>query len=150
MSLQQKLRPQVQQKLVLTPTLQQAIRLLQLTRLELQEEVSQELQTNPVLEESATVEEPAATLEAGVPADHAETDPLRATTTRSTWRSYFQDYLETNLKYRGTHVEGLRGGPRFERYLSAPESLSEHLEWQISLGKFTEREQEIARIIVGT
>ena len=52
--------------MVLTPTLQQAIRLLQLTRLELIQEASQELQTNPVLEESTTIEEPAgATLEAG-------------------------------------------------------------------------------------
>ena len=61
MSLQQKLSLKLQQKMVLTPTLQQAIRLLQLTRLELIQEASQELQTNPVLEESTTIEEPAST-----------------------------------------------------------------------------------------
>ena len=149
MSLQQKLALRLQQKIILTPTLQQAIRLLQLTRLELQEEVSQELQTNPVLEESATVEEPAAALEEGTTPDHAESDPLKTYDDKIDVESYFQDYLETNLKYRGTHVEVSEEGPDSERYLSAPESLSEHLEWQIGLGKFTEREKEIARLIVG-
>jgi len=48
------------QQLVMTPQLQQAIKLLQLSRLELQEMVSQELQENPALEE-APVEESQAT-----------------------------------------------------------------------------------------
>ena len=57
MSLQQKLSLKLQQKMVLTPTLQQAIKLLQLTRLELQTEVTNELLENPVLEEASTTEE---------------------------------------------------------------------------------------------
>jgi RNA polymerase sigma-54 factor len=44
------------QQLVMTPQLQQAIKLLQLSRVELQEMVSKELQENPVLEEGATEE----------------------------------------------------------------------------------------------
>src|SRR4029077_14204746 len=44
------------QQLVMTPQLQQAIKLLQLSRVELQEMISKELQENPALEEGATDE----------------------------------------------------------------------------------------------
>ena len=47
--LKQELR--LSQQLVMTPQLQQAIKLLQLSRLELMTTVQQELQENPVLEE---------------------------------------------------------------------------------------------------
>ena len=51
MGLEQKLSLRLSQRLVMTPTLQQAIKLLQMTRLELQDVVNQELVSNPVLEE---------------------------------------------------------------------------------------------------
>ena len=44
------------QQLIMTPQLQQAIKLLQLSRLELLETISEELQDNPLLEESQDVE----------------------------------------------------------------------------------------------
>jgi len=50
-ALEQKLSLRLSQRLVMTPTLQQAIKLLQMTRLELQDVVNQEMETNPVLEE---------------------------------------------------------------------------------------------------
>jgi len=50
-ALEQKLSLKLSQRLVMTPTLQQAIKLLQMTRLELQDVVNQELVSNPVLEE---------------------------------------------------------------------------------------------------
>ena len=40
------------QQLVMTPQLQQAIKLLQLSRLELQQAIREELETNPILEEA--------------------------------------------------------------------------------------------------
>ena len=51
MALEQKLSLRLAQKLVMTPSLQQAIKLLQLTRLELETVLNQELVDNPVLEE---------------------------------------------------------------------------------------------------
>jgi len=151
MSLQQKLSLKLQQKIILTPTLQQAIRLLQLTRMELQQEVIQELQINPVLEENTTIDDadPAALEAARELPENAEADPLKTYDEKIDVESYFQDYLETNLKYRGTRVEVSDEGPDTERYLSAPESLSDHLEWQVGLSKLTGREQDIARIIIG-
>ncbi|HQR68748.1 MAG TPA: RNA polymerase factor sigma-54, partial [Thermoanaerobaculia bacterium] len=67
MALEQKLSLKLSQRLVMTPTLQQAIKLLQMTRLELQDVVNQELVSNPVLEEQdpeatpAPDEDPSAT-----------------------------------------------------------------------------------------
>ena len=53
MALEQKLHLKLAQKLIMTPSLQQAIKLLQLSKLELQEVLNQELLENPLLEESA-------------------------------------------------------------------------------------------------
>ena len=52
MSIQQKLHLKLGQKLVMTPSLQQAIKLLPLARLELQNYLAQEMQVNPLLEEA--------------------------------------------------------------------------------------------------
>ena len=50
MALEQKLRLKLAQRLVMTPSLQQAIKLLQLSRLELEETLSQEILENPILD----------------------------------------------------------------------------------------------------
>ncbi len=151
MSLQQKLSLKLQQKMVLTPTLQQAIRLLQLTRLELVQEVSQELQINPVLEDATTIEEPvsAPSEEEAALRETAEENPMDKYEEKIDVESYFQDYLETSLKYRGTQRESPEEAPDTERYLSAPESLAEHLEWQVSLSRLSPTEREVAQVITG-
>jgi len=58
--LEQKLSLKLSQRLVMTPTLQQAIKLLQMTRLELQDVVNQEMVANPVLEEDEPADVPTA------------------------------------------------------------------------------------------
>ena len=66
MALEQKLHLKLSQKLIMTPSLQQAIKLLQLSKLELQEVLNQELLENPLLEETAEeVKRVAATIEPG-------------------------------------------------------------------------------------
>ncbi|MGA9752195.1 MAG: RNA polymerase factor sigma-54 [Acidobacteriota bacterium] len=151
MSLQQKLSLKLQQRMVLTPTLQQAIRLLQLTRLELVQEVSQELQINPVLEDATTIEEPvsAPSEEEAALRETAEENPMDRYEEKIDVESYFQDFIETSLKYRGTQRESPEEAPDTERYLSAPESLAEHLEWQVSLSRLSPTEREVAQVIIG-
>src|SRR5258706_14107111 len=56
MALEQRLNLRMAQRLVMTPSLQQAIKLLQLSKLELAEEIAQELVENPVLEEQDEIE----------------------------------------------------------------------------------------------
>ena len=89
MGLEQKLSLRLSQRLVMTPTLQQAIKLLQMTRLELQDVVNQELVSNPVLEEqdpesAATPDEDSGAAETrerelaespGTGTDNADIDP---------------------------------------------------------------------------
>ncbi|MED5559911.1 MAG: RNA polymerase sigma-54 factor, partial [Acidobacteriota bacterium] len=66
MALKQKLALQLQQRLVMTPALQMAIRLLQLNRLELENVLQQEMVDNPMLEEREGPEE---SVDIAVPAD---------------------------------------------------------------------------------
>ena len=75
MGLEQKLSLKLSQRLVMTPTLQQAIKLLQMTRLELQDVVNQEIVANPVLEEEEPSAEAAAEAEAGEGVERAEDAP---------------------------------------------------------------------------
>ncbi len=57
MALEQKLRLKLAQRLVMTPSLQQAIKLLQLSRLELEETLAQEILENPMLDVEESTEE---------------------------------------------------------------------------------------------
>ena len=57
MAMEMRQQLKMTQQLVMTPKLQQAIKLLQLTRLELQDVVRQELEENPLLEETLEVDE---------------------------------------------------------------------------------------------
>ena len=70
MALEQKLSVRMSQRLIMTPSLQQAIKLLQMSKLDLVEEIQQELLENPVLEEAQ--EEPPTT------AESTEAEPVRA------------------------------------------------------------------------
>src|SRR5260221_11267515 len=69
MALEQRLSVRMSQRLIMTPSLQQAIKLLQMSKLELVDEIQQELNENPVLEEA---------LEEGPAAERAENEPAPA------------------------------------------------------------------------
>ena len=58
MALEIKQSLKLTQQLIMTPQLQQAIKLLQLSRLELLTAINQELETNPILEESLEDQDP--------------------------------------------------------------------------------------------
>src|SRR5213595_3295813 len=95
MALEQKLHLKLSQKLIMTPSLQQAIKLLQLSKLELQEVLNQELLENPLLDEvgEETKQEEAETEEeakAAEPAKEKEKDSFD----EIDYDAYFQDYLE--------------------------------------------------------
>src|ERR1700693_1534377 len=77
-----RLELKLQQKLIMTPQLQQAIKLLQLSRLELVQSVSQELIENPVLEEVPPESADEAPAEEGesVPETQTTSEPLSEST----------------------------------------------------------------------
>src|SRR3954464_7323585 len=112
MALEQKLSLKLSQKLVMTPSLQQAIKLLQLTRMELETVLNQELVENPVLEEreeTPETEEQQPNEEPPVEAKKDEIDHQEAMGDIDL-EAYFNDYWESN-SYQGQQVLGIPEAP---------------------------------------
>ena len=121
------------QRLVLTPALQQAIKLLPMTTLELVDMLNQEVVENPLLEEI-----PAEELQS--PEAPAQTEkqeiqvPERDSSDSwedSDYEYFFGDYLDDG--YRPSVPRDFRELPPIENTLPAQSSLADHLTWQLSL-----------------
>ena len=147
MSIQQKLHTKLVQKLILTPSLQQAIKLLPMSTLELADMLNQEMVENPLLEEVPTEElQPAEQQQQ----DKAAEQP--AAEKPDTWDDadyeyFFGDYLDDG--YRSRTPSEVKELPPIENTLSSSASLSDHLLWQLSLGTDNEQVKEIGSAIIG-
>jgi len=148
MALEQKLSLKLATRLVMTPSLQQAIKLLQMTRMELEGVLEQELVENPVLEE---VEEISVGAEAGqldVPAPAAEEgdgdapDPLA----EIDLDAYFGD--DGDGTGAGREIE-IREAPPLENTLTREPDLYEHLLWQVKMSDLAPRQRQIAELVIG-
>src|SRR6478672_67083 len=150
MSIQQKLQARLSQKLILTPSLQQAIKLLPMTTLELAELLNQEMIENPMLEEQPLDEAP--TPEAAV-AEAAEAEPEKKLDEKGdTWDDadyeyFFGEYLEDGYRGAKPAVE-VRELPPIENTLSSRGSLADHLKWQLSLQAADDLLREIGEAII--
>jgi len=155
MALEQKLHLKLSQKLIMTPSLQQAIKLLQLSKLELQEVLNQELLENPLLEESAEeakqeeaeveAQEKTQTEEeakAAEPAPEKEKDSFD----EIDYDAYFQDYIEYG--YNPRMGEDHEEFP-IENTLTRPPNLTDHLAWQLGMSDCSPKVKEIAAFIIG-
>jgi RNA polymerase sigma-54 factor len=143
-----------QQQLVMTPQLQQAIRLLQLSRLELTEIVRQEMLENPVLDEYAPPENEAEFSidqpeDPNTPADNNsdredEINTLSIPKDIGEWESY----LESNqsLPYQAREEQE---NPAYESMMTSPDTLQEHLMWQLRMTRLTEVEARAGEVIIG-
>lgn len=149
MSMQMKTSLKLSQQLRMTPQLQQAIKLLQLSRLELEAAIRKELDENPVLEESHETPE-ATAQEASESSEAAETGNTGAESSdprqneEFEWESYFENQNKPpqNLLSQGEDVMN------YENIISASTSLHEHLMWQMSLGGFNEDEQNLMSLLI--
>ena len=147
------------QQLVMTPQLQQAIKLLQLSRVELEEMISQELQENPTLEESPVGEEkagPQEKPEEDLPERIVPSEPVREpSATDRIGTLDWQEYLDThsNSMHGSLTAEASQdedeGPPSWENTLTKKTSLEDHLVWQLRLSKLSEREETIGLYIIG-
>src|SRR5690348_2646921 len=146
------------QQLVMTPQLQQAIKLLQLSRIELEEMISQELQENPTLEETPAGEpdlqpvKPEEDLPERVDAPEPSRE-LSATDRIGTMD--WQDYLDTHSNSLHGSLTAEAGGddeegpPSWENTLTKRTSLEDHLVWQLRMSRLTEKEEQIGQYIIG-
>jgi RNA polymerase sigma-54 factor len=149
------------QQLVMTPQLQQAIKLLQLSRIELQEMVTTELQENPVLEEVPaseveTAEQARSEAQPGA-AENVEEPVLNRelSAVDKIGTLDWQEYIDThsNSMHGSLTAEAIsddgEGPPSWENSLTKKTSLEDHLIWQLRLSKISEREENIGLYIIG-
>ncbi len=154
------------QKLIMTPQLQQAIKLLQLSRLELQQSLAQHLMDNPLLDElpeeaeeneSATAEEQAE--EAAAAAASPTTETPEAETSAPEERENpdevsaagWEEYFGTDRRTGSGEGQSSSSDefPSYEQTVAKAASLEDHLLWQLSMSGLSERHKAIGRLLIG-
>lgn len=171
MALEIKQQQRMSQQLVITPQLRQAIKILQVSRAELEQLVEEELEENPVLEEAITDEREAAS---------AEEEPPRTEERLEVSNEPDQEWPETSQRETTTEVEpdnGLNGvdwedyfrnhqndrhdvaaprndyddekRPSVENTLVRGQSLTDHLLWQLQMNDLDEEEQSVTAMLIG-
>src|SRR5436189_4299783 len=161
MALEIKQSLKLSQSLVITPQLQQAIKLLQLSQMELVEMVNQEMMENPMLEEGGETEEVHAQ---EAPEITAEREGIEAPAEIKTeqapevggkegdfknepvdfdWDNYMNTYNAPEMVQR--QIDEL---PSYENTLANKTSLFDHLIWQLQLSSFDEAEMKVGTLIL--
>jgi RNA polymerase sigma-54 factor len=150
MALELRQQLKLTQQLIMTPQLQMAIKLLQLSRLELMDTIHKELEENPALEE----------VPEGNPAEQLveQPDPLTAEAPAKEvtiedqlqqdidWSNYLDEY---NTPGRVHFESEDKDSPKYESFIAPKESLNAHLLWQFLMTKPIREEEKIASLIIG-
>ncbi|MDR1241480.1 MAG: RNA polymerase factor sigma-54 [Deltaproteobacteria bacterium] len=135
------------QQLVMTPQLQQAIKLLQLSRIELVDMVRQELLENPFLEE--VVEERDEKPEERVKSVEMDEAYTREAANNADWEDYLGDFASTSRQSAPRESEVPEDSSAFESRFSSHPTLEGHLLWQLRLSPLNAKQQEIGEAIIG-
>ena len=143
------------QKLVMTPQLRQAIKLLQLGRLELTEALQAEIEQNPMLEEAPPVVELPTNPEAltaeevTYQPEAAVTDRVKgddpATVAEINWEDYSNSF-DTDLSF--SLVTPPADAPSQFDFISATPELGSYLQWQLTHLELTEQDIDLTTFIV--
>ncbi len=166
MSMEIKQHLKLSQQLVMTPQLQQAIKLLQLSRMELVDLVREEMMENPVLEDGVeSSQEQPREADAEMKAEaqiQGETETPAPPETRDTekevtadsqvtqeidWESYLENYSSAppTSSYKANSEEL----PSLEATLTKRVSLFDHLVWQLKLSNLPPGEEAAGMLIIG-
>ncbi len=148
MALELRQQMKLAQQLVMTPQLQQAIKLLQLSRLELVETVQQELMENPFLEEGF---EDNFDLESAELRSSSNEEQVydKELAKEADWEDYLGEFASTPRNLQPREFEAADDLSPFEaRYAEKP-SLEGHLLWQLRLSSLTDEQKDIGEIIIG-
>ena len=149
MALELRQQLKLSQQLVMTPQLQQAIKLLQLSRIELLETVQQELLENPLLEETHPEEAPTH-IEETRPASDTDTDGYSDDVARNAdWEDYLGEFASTSRQTTTREMELPEEMTSYEARFSIKPSLEGHLMWQLRLSRLTEEHMDIGEVIIG-
>ena len=152
MALELRQQLKLTQQLIMTPQLQMAIKLLQLSRLELLNTIRKELEENPTLEEEiheVTAEESLDGQPDKASSDSSSTEEVtiqEKIRDDIDWNNYINEYSSSGK----THFEAERkDSPDFESFIAHKESLRDHLLWQLLMTSPSQEEERIGSLIVG-
>ena len=151
MALELRQQLKLTQQLIMTPQLQMAIKLLQLSRLELLDQIHQELEENPALEEVQETQQEERTTEPTEKKEAESVENKEVTIDEKLpedidWSNYIDEY---NSVGRTSFETENRDAPRYEAFISKKESLNDHLIWQLAMSFPAEYEQELGSLIIG-
>jgi len=161
MVMKQRLDQRQVQKLILAPALQQAIKLLPLTNLELIEVIDSELSQNPMLEEETqekAVQESGEKSEGHDEGEAGERTEAREDTELADgpraleeasdleFESHFQEYFDDGFRPNFWEKKEI---PALENIVSKSPSLWDHLNWQANLTFFDPVDRETAQVVIG-
>lgn len=147
MMMKQSLQFRLSQQLAMTPQLQQAIRLLQLSTLELQQELQLALESNPLLEQTDSLSE----VDINETAETASLDTREALEQRD-----MPEELPLDTQWDEIYTAGTPSGTGNDyQYDELPvyqgettQSLQDYLTWQADLTPFTDTDRAIAVSII--
>ncbi len=135
------------QQLVMTPQLQQAIKLLQLSRMELENLINNELVENPILEESADSESSNQSIDEVAAPEQAKPEENPQQSEDFNWENYLENARSTPSL--PVHRGGEDDLPSYENTLSQPASLTEHVMWQLKMSDLTDAQKAMGEVIIG-
>jgi RNA polymerase sigma-54 factor len=146
MDMRHEMRPELRQTLVMTPKLQQAIKLLQMPALELQQKLKLELLYNPMLEE---VEDAVEDEDEQEPAPETAEDEgeFKAGEDEIDWDRYLKDGFELGAQEIGEREES---DDHYERVPVVRSSLEDHLISQLRMSVASPEELKIGEFIIGS
>ncbi len=150
MALELRQQLKLTQQLIMTPQLQMAIKLLQLSRLELMDAIQQEMEENPTLEElqeTAPKEQVDQDAQAQPAEKTAEVTIDEKMSSDIDWSNYIDEY---NAPGRINFESENREAPQYEAFISHKESLSDHLLWQLLMSSPSTEEKRIGSLIIGS
>jgi len=152
------------QKLLITPQLQQAIKMLQMSRLEMQQVIHQEMVENPLLEEMTeegaddaepsdgtdNVAEQADLTLQGV-ADIERNPDAEESLSQTAMEDFPYQWEDENNFNDGTEHEarGEEDRSSYDRTLRQPTSIVDHLLWQLRLTSLSDAEKALGAEIIG-
>ncbi|MGB9712903.1 MAG: RNA polymerase factor sigma-54 [Dissulfurimicrobium sp.] len=155
------------QQLVMTPQLQQAIKLLQLSRAELIDTINEELRSNPVLEEDEAGDSYSSTdgqgseglvdTDGSIQWEESVLPSLASTELEKTpwedkaiedvdWKQFWDEDRKNVIQaYSFEEKES----PDYENLLTCSANLAEYLMWQLQMSRMDDEERAIGGLIIG-
>ena len=157
------------QKHIMTTEMQQAIRMLQLSHMELLEEINQEMEQNPLLEEAGGTLEATATDENSDPfaiqeardnfsddtpsmlgnGEEQQVTVREETGTDFDWDNYLQEYSSAPAGQDSYFYEE-REAPSFENFVVKPSSLKENLLWQLRMSSLSPELMALGSLVIAS